>query len=198
MGRWYYDNKKTVEESTELCIFRLNRWGLLEGYCHTSLTWTRKFSGNESSASLIIDVTCEQPYVRLIYTITRYRDGSKQDYDYRIGLVKTPCHLGGVRYWFSCPQCGRRVGKLYRKPLGEMYFCRICNDLTYQSRNACCTTALGVAERQAKKLRGELKRWTYRGRPTRKVRRLQALERKMQMLSGPVMARFEKLKARIS
>ena len=197
MGRWYYDNKKTVEESTELCIFRLNKWGLLEGCCHTTLTWTQKFRGSESSAGLVVDVTGSEPYARMNYTITRYRDGSKQDYDYRIGLVKTPCHLGGVRYWFLCPQCGRRVGKLYRKPLGEMYFCRICNDLTYQSRNACCMTALGVAERQAKKLRGGLKRWTYNGRPTRKYRRVLRLEQKVSAFARIAMSNLTKMRGRM-
>ena len=43
----------------------------------------------------------------------------------------------------------------------------------------------------------QIKRWTWRGRPTRKVRRLHALERKMGILSGPIMAQMEKFKARL-
>jgi len=124
MGRYYFDAKKTVEQSTELSIFWLNGEGLLNGYCITTITWTRKLSGSKSSAGLEIDISGEHPYMRMTYTITRYRDGSTEDYDYRIQLVKTRCNLGGVRYWFLCPRCGRRVGKLYRRPLGEMYLCR--------------------------------------------------------------------------
>jgi hypothetical protein len=36
------------------------------------------------------------------------------------------------------------------------------------------------AERQVQELREKVKRWTYRGRPTRKVRKLNALEQRMQ------------------
>ena len=178
------DSKKTVEQSTELCIFRLNGWGLLEGYHLTNLTWTQKFSNSESSASLEIDVTCEQPYARLIYTITRYKDGSEEKYDYRIKLAKTRCNFGGFRYWFLCPRCERRVGKLYRRPLGEMYFCRICNDLTYVSRNeppmwrsdGICY--LLKTDRWIKKIQSKVKHQTWRGRPTRKMRRIAKLQQK--------------------
>jgi hypothetical protein len=195
MGRRYYDNKKTVEQSTELCIFRLNKWGLLKGCCHASLAWTRKFSG-KSSASLVIDVRCLQPYARLIYTITRHKDGSEEKYDYQIKLVKTRCNFGGFRYWFLCPQCGRKVSKLYRKPLGEMYFCRICNDLTYQSRNE---TRLGhwgqigyylVLERQMRELDEKIKRRYYAGKPTRRYRRVLKMQHRLNSIYRP---RVEKL-----
>jgi hypothetical protein len=57
--------------------------------------------------------------------------------DYRIDLTATRPHLGGLRWWFVCPQvvgglaCRRRAAKLY---LGGLYFgCRACYDLTYTS-----------------------------------------------------------------
>jgi hypothetical protein len=196
MGRYYFDAKKTVEESTELSIFWLNNKGLLKGYCITDITWTRRH-GVQSSAGLVIDVTSEQPYARLIYTITRYRDGSKEKYDYKIQLAKTRCNLGGVRYWFLCPHCGRRAGKLYRKPLGEMYLCRTCNNLTYRSRNRCVMAALGHTSRQKEKVRCEIKRWTWSGKPTRKVRKLRALELKEGILATQAWKQVEKLKTRI-
>ena len=46
----------------------------------------------------------------------------------------------GVRYWFLCPVCDRRVGKLY-KPATEAlwdradFACRHCHRLSYASRN---------------------------------------------------------------
>lgn len=61
--------------------------------------------------------------LRLIYTA----DG-RWDFEHR-----------GVRWWFSCPhmadgeQCGRRVGKLYRRPDGRHFACRHCLELTYES-----------------------------------------------------------------
>lgn len=43
----------------------------------------------------------------------------------------TPCNYGGLRPWFICMTCGRRVAKIY---LGGKYFaCRLCLDLTYRS-----------------------------------------------------------------
>ena len=193
MGRYYFDNKKTVEESTELCIFRLNKWGLLKGWHSTTITWSRRFSDSKSSAGLVVDATCSEPYAKLSYTITRHRDGSKQEYDYRIKLDKTRCHLGGVRYWFLCPNCGRRSGKLYRKPIGEMYLCRNCNDLTYESRNEprlCRFGQMGhflIVERQLQELMGKLKRHYYAGKPTRKYRRVLKLEHQLSSIHIPKM-----------
>jgi hypothetical protein len=43
----------------------------------------------------------------------------------------TSCNYGGLRPWFICMTCGRRVAKIY---LGGKYFaCRHCLDLTYRS-----------------------------------------------------------------
>jgi hypothetical protein len=36
------------------------------------------------------------------------------------------------------------------------------------------------AERQVQELREKIKRWTYRGRPTRKVRRINAITKRME------------------
>ncbi len=48
-----------------------------------------------------------------------------------IKVTTTPCNYGGFRYWFICPQCGKRIGTLYRKPITTMYACRQCQNLTY-------------------------------------------------------------------
>lgn len=49
-----------------------------------------------------------------------------------VQLSYSRCNYGGIRYWFLCPGCDRRVGVLYRKPLEETFFCRTCQSLTYQ------------------------------------------------------------------
>ena len=189
MGRSYYDRKHTVEESTEMCIFRLKNMGLLEGFQCTSLTWSQKFNNSKSSLVLIADMICEQPYVRLLYKITRYKDGSEKDYDYKIYLAKTQCNFGGFRYWFICPHCGKRAGKLYRKPLGEVYHCRNCNDLTYNSRNDPRIWRPGglcyllKTEKWIKEIFANAKRRTWRGKPTRKMRRIEELRRKGQAIT---------------
>ncbi len=51
---------------------------------------------------------------------------------YTIDFTSTPCNYGGKRYWFLCPVCGKRVGKLYLLPEGRYYECRTCYSLTYR------------------------------------------------------------------
>ena len=46
-------------------------------------------------------------------------------------LTSTTPRFGGLRYWFLCPRCGRRVGKLYHV---ERWACRRCLNLAYQSQ----------------------------------------------------------------
>jgi len=195
MGRWYCRRKATADESCKLAISKLRKDGMLAGHTSGVIRWTSSRSGKESAIELIVDVTGES-YARFIYTTVDHK-GNTTNYDYKVSLVTTPCNFGGLRYWFGCPHCGRRVGTLYLAP-GDTYFrCRHCNNLSYHSRNESSPYGiLGQTSREIDKLRSEIKRWTWRGRPTRKVRRLHALERKMGMLSGPIMARIEKIKAR--
>lgn len=49
-----------------------------------------------------------------------------------IPVTQTECNYGGERVWFVCPACNGRVGTLYRKPLGVLFLCRSCQNLTYQ------------------------------------------------------------------
>jgi len=48
----------------------------------------------------------------------------------RIGLCRTPCHLGGYRQWFLCPKCYERCGVLYAL---KAYACRKCHGLRYKA-----------------------------------------------------------------
>ncbi|MGM9403682.1 hypothetical protein ACS0VU_15095 [Aliiroseovarius sp. KMU-71] len=48
-----------------------------------------------------------------------------------VALTVTPCHFGGSRIWFVCPDCRRRCGVLY---VGQSIACRKCHDLTYASQ----------------------------------------------------------------
>jgi hypothetical protein len=130
-------------------------------------------------------------YVRFQYTTTDLNTGEKVEYDYKVALTTTPCNLGGVRYWFICPlnkngvYCGRRVAKLYKAPRGNYFGCRHCYNLSYESRNECRLGRFGQlgyllkAERQYEDLRNTVKRWTYKGIPTKKVRRLNAMAKRM-------------------
>ena len=54
----------------------------------------------------------------------------------RIPLTATDPYLGVKRLWFRCPDCNRRVGKLYRPENKLKFKCRICYDLMYQSQES--------------------------------------------------------------
>jgi hypothetical protein len=77
--------------------------------------------------------------VYLSYTITAPRSDESRDVSYHVPLEYTECNFGGVRPWFRCPgvvderECGRRVGKLYKPPRQDLYLCRHCYNLGYQS-----------------------------------------------------------------
>ena len=49
-----------------------------------------------------------------------------------VHLSYSRCYYGGKRYWFLCPKCNKQVGTLYRKPMHSLFFCRSCQNLTYQ------------------------------------------------------------------
>lgn len=51
--------------------------------------------------------------------------------DIQLSLSKSITGQGGHRYWFICPNCGRRVAKLYvQKPLVT---CRHCLSIKYRA-----------------------------------------------------------------
>ena len=189
MGRYYFDAKTTVEQATQLSIFKLKEFGLLTGYTATTLTWTWRLSGSKNSIGILVDT--EDLYAKVNYTTTDRSTGEKTDYDYKISLTTTPCNYGGVRYWLICPlsindvYCGRRTGTLYIASGGNYFGCRHCYDLSYESRNESRLGRFGnigytiVADRKIEELYSQIKRWTYKGKPTKKARKLKALEAKL-------------------
>jgi hypothetical protein len=193
MGRFYSNRKATAEESYRLRMSYLKKLGMLtEKENIQEIIW--KSSKTQKSIIMIIGVfiTNDNPSIVLMYTISD-REGNKADYKDTIRLLTTECYFGGIRYWFGCPSCGQRVGVLYLAP-GNIYFrCRHCNNLSYQSRNRCIMETCGHTSRQIEKLRSQIKRWTWRGRPTRKVRKLNVLERKESALLSAASAATDTL-----
>jgi len=50
-------------------------------------------------------------------------------YSVFIRITSTACHYGGLRHWFACPSCNRRVGILY----GSSLQCRHCVNAVHAS-----------------------------------------------------------------
>lgn len=51
-----------------------------------------------------------------------------------VALVATDGTVGGLRWWFACPDCGRRCAMLYRPPSRGLYACRRCARVSYRSQ----------------------------------------------------------------
>jgi hypothetical protein len=94
------------------------------------LNWQWLKDGEKVAA---IGVRVETGQLRLIYNYQR--SGSDwESLDYPVRLQTTPCHYGGVRYWFTCPAlgCSRRIAVLYLG--GKIFACRHCYQLAYRSQ----------------------------------------------------------------
>jgi len=53
-------------------------------------------------------------------------------FDKNITLLTSRVNFGGVRYWFKCPLCDKRVGVLYIHPVSQKVGCRVCLGLQYR------------------------------------------------------------------
>ena len=52
----------------------------------------------------------------------------------KIDLTTSKTHYNGIRIWFVCPLCNKRVGVLLQHPLNKRVGCRICLNLDYRKR----------------------------------------------------------------
>lgn len=171
--------KSICESSLALSICSLKRLGYLDGYRCGTVSWTRGWSGDKCSIGIYGFVYGDDPYLRLRYSTTGF-DGVKNELDYRVDVVSTPCHFGGKRYWLVCPLsmdgvlCRRRVGVIYGA--GKYYGCRRCYDLAYKSQQETRSGIWGVLGRglfndlDEKEAALRVKYW--HGRPTKRYARL--------------------------
>jgi hypothetical protein len=132
--RW--SKKDVAEDCYSIDTARLKHWNLLvPGITDRmgSFEWRRGGAEKSSSVNYWLTVRTSAGTLRLMYSLKSLN----ADLDYTIRLETTPCHLGGVRWWFRCPlsrngvACDRRVRKLYLS--GKYFGCRHCHDLVYRS-----------------------------------------------------------------
>jgi hypothetical protein len=125
------ERKLTVEECFSLDINMLVRDGFIKfGYRDSDvLVWMNQITGMKlGSCQIEADTTnIDDSWISLTYkTIT------SEQISQGIYLLATTPNYGGIRWWFECPRCGNKVGKLYIAK--EPHFsCRRCANLTYNS-----------------------------------------------------------------
>lgn len=179
-----YPTKTSSDDCLSLDTQWLKKHGYLCGFKSGGIKWTFGFGG-ESSISFSVDAG-DSPRIRFQYSTRSWGNNEKHSMDYSFSLVKVPCNLSGYRWAFRCElvankvYCGRLVYKLY-KGNSDYFGCRRCMGIVYESqrRSGSRFEFLGQiidAERKEEKLYAEIKKWNYRGRPTRKARRLARLQ----------------------
>ena len=184
-GGWNSTGRREADGLKKIYASFLKKHGYFSGWYQSGImTWTNSYSGSESRIGIGVWSTPDKPLMRLNYTQTSNDTGEKKDFMYDIPLTSTPCRYGGKRWWFICPMsrngryCGRRVATLY---LGdELFACRHCYDLTYASRNASARYKGFVSIPDLEEQEAKIKRYYYRGRPTRKYRRYMKMEQQFE------------------
>jgi len=191
-----------AENSNRLSVFFLKKYG----YFNKDLSWksgtiTWSYNGIEKSSIGIIakrdswNTPNERTYINLHYTHTDHWSGEKSDMNFDIETTTTPCRFGGKRYWFICPltkngqYCGKRVGVIYS--IGKWFGCRHCGNIAYASQmRGGKYRGSSITCPDIDKLEQEMKRWYYRGQPTRKHRRLIKMNDKLNNAFLLMAARF--------
>jgi len=185
MGRWHYSNRKETYRFTKIDIRWFKKEGLLKGFCDEIITFTNSYG--EKRIRAVVSLQGNAQCLQLFYGTTNL-NGGVNDYCSKIPITTTPCHLGGKRHWFECSlsahgiYCGRRVAILYLK---DGYFaCRRCHDLTYRSqkenRRYKTFPLFHVIDISEKIDKIEAKKHLfYAGKPTRRLRQIEKLNKKM-------------------
>ena len=106
--------KTEQEDVYRITVRQLRKAGVLDG---------KQRSGNVQIGQLNLPFAIKMPVMMLHYSGKVWA----------ILFSRTACHFGGRRWWFLCPTCERRCGVLYID-WGRIA-CRICCNLTYESRN---------------------------------------------------------------
>ncbi|WP_236658355.1 hypothetical protein [Pseudomonas knackmussii] len=136
--------KNTVEDYRALDVRELQRHGVLVAGWRGKWQWSRD---GEVRASIGLEVESLER-LRLCYQVTF--QGRAEAKDYPVRVTWTPCHLGGSRPWFLCPDCGRRVAKIYSH---GVFACRHCLRLNYRCQQV---SKRDVASDRSFKLRDTL------------------------------------------
>jgi hypothetical protein len=198
--------KQTAEGSNRLSIFWLKKHGFLPvggSYRYGGIEWTHGWSENKSSIGFtVITNGSEDDNIKLQYVNTSTSSGEKENIEYKVSLATTACNYGGKRYWFICPlskngrYCGRRVGVFFG--IGKWFGCRHCGQIAYNSQMQGGRYKGFVSIPDIDRAEEKVKRYYYKGKPTRKYRKVIRLNEKFENGFIMMAARLGKLSGRLS
>jgi len=113
-GNYYrWGSKQTLDDCRFLDINLMVKLGAIREYTHKAGSWLWTYKEKREEVSRI-EYECntldkDNSYLRLYYKFIN----TNHSVDYKVRLVRTYPRYGGVRFWFICPEKGKRVGKLF-------------------------------------------------------------------------------------
>lgn len=132
MWRWSWYGKDTTDDYNSISISKFHRWKYLNKGEFVSWTITRSRWG-EVFSRMWVGIDRDNKRALFDFTGTNWVTGEKKKYNFTIDIISTPCNYGWDRYWFVCPSCRKKKGKLYLKNF--MFHCRKCLNLCYSDQN---------------------------------------------------------------
>lgn len=129
-GRW--GGRPTADSALRIDLAWMLRTEHAREGCRIrgSLAWT---CGGHDSGSIGYVAAMDEPgQERLVLSYSNTRRGNREDMRQTVWLTHTEPNYGGKRWWMLCPISGRRVGKLYLPPGGDVFASRQAWRLGYQ------------------------------------------------------------------
>lgn len=152
-----YDNRIAADDLVRVDISTLYKFGAHSG---GGFGWKNNIEVEISTWNP------ERQFIRLKYG----------EFEYDIPLVTTPCNYGGIRYWFECLFCKRRIGVVYLR--ANFFACRHCQFLTYESKLESRNLRKIISLSELEKAERKVKRLYYNGKPTKNYIRFMNIETK--------------------
>lgn len=124
-------NQPLVEDCFVISVGKLNKIGGIGDKQSYILEWR-----NPENQEVLSEISVEASGNRLVL---KYQVISR-DHEEKINVLAfvdiewTHPYFGGKRPWFVCPNCGKRISKLYKPKTDQLFRCRSCHALSYQSR----------------------------------------------------------------
>lgn len=179
-GAWTTDDCLRIELTYLLKSGYLVRGKTTKG----SLSW--KCNGNPLGSINILSCWLtgegQRPFIRLTYTTTDRTTGVKESRDDTVYLETRPSNLGkGEILYFICPSSGqlcRILYKAYNCPIWKSlasYQHRIYYPSQKSSKREYFNNRYWEIDSQLTALEGKRKTGTYRGKPTRRAKRIERL-----------------------
>lgn len=125
-GQWQeYASKQLIEDARYLDLASCLCAGLCYGGepCRGTIKWADGWKVQFFFIRNVLTLMYErEPYGNPARPITM-----------QVTICTTRPNYGGIRPWFSCPECSRHCRKLYLAYDGYRFMCRICARLVHKS-----------------------------------------------------------------